>query len=396
MQHKLRILHVIPSISPLRGGPSKAIIEMVRALRKSGVDAEIATTNDHGPGLLDVPLNHGIDYQGVPVRFFKRFSPALSVMREFAYSRGFQQWLKQHIQEYDVIHVHAIFSFCSTYAMYLARKTGVPYIVRPIGQLEKWSLQQSKGRKAYYLRIIEKNNLLNAKAIHCTADSEQIQALNVLPGLKTHVIPLGLVMPELLAHAKQDLRQRWQLKDGIPILLYLSRLHPKKGIDILIEALAALQHPVQLLIAGEGEKTFKEQLNQQINTLGLSHCCHLIGFIDGVEKEQMLQGADLFVLSSHSENFGIAVLEAMASGTAVFVSEGVALSAIIKQHQLGYVSPLEVNAMASQLNTIVSDLPSSQKRGKAARHFVQTHYQWAHIAAQLKQLYQKVLNTHSV
>lgn len=129
----LKVLHVIPSVSPQRGGPSKAVLQMVAALKQTDVHAEIATTNDNGVDLLDVPLDTLTERQGAPIRYFERWSPAIPELREFQYSSSFVNWLKQHIKDYDLLHVHAIFSFCSSYAMWLARRTNVPY-VWPIGR----------------------------------------------------------------------------------------------------------------------------------------------------------------------------------------------------------------------------------------------------------------------
>jgi len=234
MQNSIKALHVIPSISPSRGGPSKAVIEMVSALQDIGVVAEIATTNDDSNNTLDVPLNLKTQYNGVPVIFFQRFSPPINALREFAYSRSFKQWLKKNIHRYDVIHIHAIFSFCSSYAMNLAKKNNIPYIVRPIGQLEDWSLSQSKFRKQLYLNLIEKSNLENANAIHFTAKSEQQQALTFLPNLSAQIIPLGVQFTKKEKNAKQKMLTHWSLKNDVVTFLFLSRLHYKKGLELFV------------------------------------------------------------------------------------------------------------------------------------------------------------------
>lgn len=387
-QHELRILHIIPSVSPKRGGPSKAIIDMVSALRKSGTNAEIATTNDDGDELLDVPIGNLIQHRGVPTRFFKRTSPKISALREFAYCAGFARWLKNNIANYDLIHVHAIFSYCSSRAMQIARKHNIPYVVRPIGQLEQWSLTQSRTRKIAYLKLFEKQNLEFADCVQFTSRSEQHQALELLPKLTSDIIPLGLELPMRIRQAKVKMEQRWNLQRDVPTLLFLSRLHKKKGLELLLKALAKQPNQdYQLVIAGEGDRSYTQSLQTLTEQLGLKAACRYVGFVKGAEKKLLLQGADLYTLTSHSENFGIAVLEAMASGTSVLISDQVALSKQVEENKLGFVTELSIEHIQAQLENALEDIDQTQELGRHARTYVKQHFQWSHIAKQLNQLY---------
>ncbi|PMB43192.1 glycosyl transferase family 1, partial [Fischerella thermalis CCMEE 5319] len=149
----MRVLHVIPSIIKVRGGTSQVVIDMVKALRKNNVDAEIATTNDNGDSLLDVPLNRRIEYEQVPVWFFSRYSSNLKDIREYSFSWQLTVWLWKNISQYDLLHVHTIFCYASTIAMAIARQKNIPYIVIPHGLLCEWSLQQKTQRKQIYLKL---------------------------------------------------------------------------------------------------------------------------------------------------------------------------------------------------------------------------------------------------
>ena len=391
----LRVLHVIPSVAACRGGPSQAVLEMVAVLRKSGINAEIATSNDNGTEKLDVPTGELIEYQGVPVRFFNRISTPVAPLREFSYAPGLSRWLNKHLDEYDILHVHAIFSYCSTRAMQVARRKGVPYIIRPIGQLEHWSLQQSKTRKSYYLQWFEQKNIEQAQCIHFTSRSEQTQAQEVIGQTPNEVIPLGLDLPMQVRSANTKIQQRWSLERETPTILFMSRLHPKKGLELLLDALASLSFmPFQLVIAGQGEDAYVQSLQTRIRSSGLEQRCHFVGFVKGAEKSLLLQGADLYVLTSHSENFGVAVLEAMAAGTAVLVSKQVALSEQVAAHKAGFVTSLDVADIMAKLRTALSDPELMRDYGEAARLFVENKLQWTQIAHRLEAMYRRCLKSN--
>ena len=154
----MKVLHVIPSIASVRGGPSQAVLEMVTALRHLNIDAEIATTNDNGDQVLDIPLHQKTEYNGIPSYFFANF-PAKTLPR-YAIPYRFIQWLLNHGNEYDLLHIHGIYSCLSSLTMAICRIKKFPYIVRPLGQLCTWSMEQSISKKQLYLYLIEKSYLL--------------------------------------------------------------------------------------------------------------------------------------------------------------------------------------------------------------------------------------------
>ena len=395
MSAPLRVLHVIPSISPLRGGPSKAVLEMVAALRQRGVDASILTTNDHGPGVdPSLPTGHWIDRQGLPLIAFPRWSPPVPALREFAFSPDLVRWLKGHIHNYDLLHVHAIFSFPSTWAMREARHASIPYLVRTIGQLSPWSLAQSPSRKLWMLRLIEQRNLNGAAALHFTsgAERDEVAALGLLP--PALVLPLGVRLNTQTSHRAKE---EGDLSDRITRFLFLSRLHPKKQLDRLLEALALLNQlrpdrPWELRIAGQGEPGYERQLRDQAESLGLGDRCLWLGQVEGERKEQELADADWLVLPSAAENFGIAVVEALAAGTPAILSPEVAVSELVAAAGAGLVCASTPPELARTLAEALGG-PSPATR-QAARSLAIKRLAWPAIATSLAATYTDIVKAH--
>jgi glycosyltransferase involved in cell wall biosynthesis len=388
----MKILHVIPSVASVRGGPSQAVQEIVKELRSLDVDAEIVTTNDDGDHLLDVPLCQPIVYKKVPVQFFHRFSPRIISIREFAFSTQLTTWLWQNVCKYDLLHIHAIFSYPSTVAMAIARLKGIPYIVRPLGQLCEWSLQQSANKKQIYLNLIERANLKHSQAIHFTSEMEQQEASYLNLGVPSFVLPHGLSIPPAIPDARHRLREYLNIPIDQPIILFLSRLHPKKGLDYLIPALGKLNcNRFTFVLAGSGSPEYTDELESVVVSTGIGDRTHFAGFLEGEIKNLFLQGSDLFILTSHSENFGVAVLEALAAGLPVIVTPGVALASVVEQHKLGYVIPQDVLEIANAVDNFLIYPELAKQMGDRARQFVLEKYTWENIACQMIQIYMKIL-----
>jgi glycosyltransferase involved in cell wall biosynthesis len=400
----VKILHVIPSVSPARGGTSRAVLDMVFALRDCGINAEIATTNDDGDNLLDVPLGKFIIYDRVPTYFFSRFSPQLPAVREFAFSGSFTTWLFQNITKYDLIHVHALFSYTSTVAMSIARIKGVPYITTPHGLLCAWSLDQSRQKKQSYLNLIERANLDRARAIHVTCEQERDDVVALNFKSPTSILPLALTeMPVAIPDAANLLRQNLNCPADEPIILFLARLHYKKGLEYLIPALGKLKdRRFTFVIAGTGTPAYEAEIKALIVAAGIENRTCMVGFVEGTQKDLLIQGADLFALTSHSENFGIAVLEALIVGTPVLLTPGVGLASIVRDNDLGYVADLNIDDIAQALDRHLSDPDRSKQIGIRARQFTIANYNWDRIAIDLIRVYQEIvtsidpsLNSHS-
>ncbi len=392
----MRVLHLIPSISFLRGGPSQAVLSMVAALRQQGVDASILTTNDDGSGIQRaMPLGHWHQQealgQAVPVLAFGRWSPSLSAVREFAIAPSLSRWLGKNSGQYDLVHVHALFSCTTSLGMAQLRKQRVPYIMRTIGQLNRWSLGQSRMRKQLFLKLVDRANLQGARYLHFTSEAERQEVADLHLSTPSFVLPLGVpVMPELSYGSQAVPNPKAPTR-----LLFLSRLHPKKQLPVLFDALAVLKkrHPLrpwQLEIAGDGDPEYLQYLQQHCAALDLCPHIHWHGFVQGEAKQELLQQADWFLLPSASENFGIAAAEALMAGTPVLLSPGVALAAQVHATQAGIVCEPTVQALAVCLEQCL-ELPSSRMR-LAARQLAEQQFSWPSITRRLIQHYEEVLH----
>jgi glycosyltransferase involved in cell wall biosynthesis len=394
----VKVLHVIFSVSSLRGGPSQAVLSLVKNLRSCGVDAEIATTNEAVTTLLDVPLNQKIEYEGVPVWFFEPFSPpnqgvSITSDKGFIFSATLTQWLWQNIRNYDILDNHYLFSYASTCAGAIARWQNVPYTVRTTGQLAPWALAQSRRKKQLYSFLIERHNLNRAAAIHCASSGEAEDARNF--GVKAPIItlPLGVEQIQYQPGSKQQLRQNYQIPATTPIVLFLARIHPVKRPELLLKALAHLaqKYDFHLILAGMGETSYLDSLNNLASLLGLKSRISLPGFVTGEAKALLLQGADIFVLPSVIESFGISIAEAMAAGLPVIVTEDVKISSEILAAQAGLVVPGEVEALAHALAKLLSNPNLRHQMGENGKQLATRRYSWEAIACQLASVYTAIV-----
>ncbi|MBD2426117.1 hormogonium polysaccharide biosynthesis glycosyltransferase HpsP [Phormidium sp. FACHB-1136] len=391
----LRVLQIVPSISLVYGGPSQMVRGFSQALAQAGSEVTVLTTDsngDSGQAPLDVPLNQPVEQDGYRVRYF-RCSP----FRRYKFSVDLLRWLSQNAQNYDIAHIHALFSPISTAAATVARQKNLPYILRPLGTLDPADLAKKKRLKQLYGQLLERPNLAGAAAIHFTSPLEAEVSHRFGVATTDWVIPLGVDPQPSLSRAEQDqVLDALQVPRDRPIVLFLSRLDPKKGLDLLIPALAQVaqaDRPFHLVLAGDNpqDPAYKQAIEQQIQTLGLAKRTTMTGFVRGAQKQALLQAAALFVLPSYYENFGIAVAEAMLAGLPVVISNGVYIWPDIVAGEAGWVCDLSVDGIAGALQESLQSPDQRKLRGQQAQRYAQTHYRWDAIAKQTLAAYDQVL-----
>ena len=388
----MRILQIIPSISLVYGGPSQMVLGLSEALAAQGIDVTIITTNsngDIGQSPLDVPLNQPIKQNGYQIIYF-RCSP----FRRYKFSLSLLQWLNANARQFDLAHIHALFSPVTTLAATIARGHNLPYIIRPCGMLDPADLQKKKQLKQIYAALLERANLAGAAAIHFTSKEEAkiserfgLDSTGKMPVSQDLIIPLGVtagLFPNRLRESQ------------VPIILFMSRIEPKKGLDLLIPALESILESgikFQFILAGSNpqDADYEAGINVKIQNSILGKYTTITGFVTGDRKNELLTNADLFVLPSYYENFGIAVAEAMAAGVPVAISDRIHIAEDIQQAEAGWVGPLEVRSIANSIKSALLDPDERQRRGLNGKKYAKKHYNWEAIAQQTIDAYQHIL-----
>ncbi|MFK7955086.1 MAG: glycosyltransferase [Lysobacterales bacterium] len=378
----MRILHVIPSISPQRGGPSAALFPMLCALRESGLDCGVLTTNDDGPSNGTIKTGQWQNVDGVPVLAFPRKLIGKRWFDEHIVAPQAIRWLNLEGQQWDLLHVHAIFSNLSTRSMSWARKHGRPYICRPLGQLCRWPLQQKPLRKRAYLTFVEKRNLMAANRVHFTSQQEYDECLDAGIKVAGMVVPHGIHLPKV-SRSRADQKNL--------SVVFLSRLDPKKGIERLIEGFSTVSvrgAALTLTIAGSGDERYEDSLK----ALAAGNAnIHFVGWVAGEVKQRLLERADVFVLPSFSENFGVVVLEAMGAGVPVVLTPEVALSQQVEDAGAGMVIDGSAQSIADGIDRLASDENLRVAMGQAGRSLAEQRFSWTAVADALGEQYRQVL-----
>ncbi len=390
----MRILHVQESLSPRYGGPSQVLTGLARAQERAGHSVVIATTNADYPrgvyrasGWDTLPGSRvGVLYGGV-------------VFRPLKVSRSLGVFLERETRGFDLVHIHGLYRFPPTYAAYQARRHGVPYIVRPHGSLDPFLYQRSSLSlvlKRLHERLFDLPDLKGAAAIHFTAEAEREKAALVPATTPSFVVPNGVEWDRFAELPERGrLRARWQLGEA-PVVLFLGRLHPKKGLEILIDAFSRVRGEgsrAQLVIAGPDNDGHGRDVIEWVRARELQGSVRFVGPLDGEDVVQAYVDADVFALPSHTENFGMTVVEAMACRLPVVVSGHVDIHPAIRSAGAGLVVG-GAPELAHALDSLLDDDGRRSRMGEAGRALVRERYTWSAVVGELDAAYEAAVDRH--
>ncbi len=384
----MRILQYIQSMLPIRGGTARAVADLSNALAGRGHQVTVWTG--------EVP-------EGAVVGEYKPGVPTMmkvdvTLGRLPRFGRHERARLRSRLSGYDIIHLHGMWSLANVQIGQDAVKAGVPYVTTVHGMLDNWSMAQGTLHKRAFMAMWGKAHLENAGVVQLTATAEQTQAQKWFPKGRTAVVSNILdLSPFRDAPGPEMARQRFPRlalagRDGArePMVLFLSRVHHKKGVDTLMKAVAEVNKrgaPCVLAIAGTGDDAYVASLKKLAETLGIADRVVWTGHIGGQVKISLYQAADIFALPTHSENFGYVFPEAMASGTPVLTTKGVDIWPELESSGAATILDISVEAFANELHRLLTDEAAlSAMRAKAKPWTFETFNEVA-ITAQYEAMY---------
>lgn len=370
-------------MSPESGGPAEAVRRLAQTARQDGVyHAEFVT--------LDPPDKPYVQSESLPIH-------ALGPGRgKYGYTRELDRWLKENLGRFDGVSVHGLWQYHG-YAVWKACRGRKPYVVFAHGMLDPWFKQAYPAKhrkKALYWEAIERRLLREATAVVFTSPLEAELAPKTYRGSKwtSCIVPYGTMEPagdrslqvERFYAACPEVRAR-------PFILFIGRLHKKKGCDLLIQAFAGADtdsSESQLVIAGPDEEGLKSELLSLASEAGVSERVHFPGMLQGDAKWGAFYSAEVFALPSHQENFGVAVAEALACGTPVLISNKVNIWREIAEDSVGLVEEDNLEG-AKRLLERWHGLSNAERMEMAARckPSFQRRYNVRHVPKILAELF---------
>ena len=363
----MKVLQVIASVADVNGGASTAIWATLKALQNRNVHSELVTTNEDGPyRVAEVPTGEFIDHDGHRVLFFPYRGDRYTTSWPMA------KWLLEHVRDYDLIHVHGLFRFAPVAAAHIALAKGVPYILTLHNTLGEWGLQYRRPLlKKLSIGLVEGRILDRARKVHLCSTDELTQVARIRPlGERSCVFPLGIDLPEATPDlTDSDAAGTLEAIAGRPMVLFMSRIHEIKGVDKLLAAFAAVRRTrpdAVLVIAGTGGEQLVARLRDSARQLGIESDTHWVGFVQGQRKQELLSRAKAFVLPSHSENFGYAVVEAMLAGLPVITTVNVPSGKFVTEADAGIVYDGSTELLEQSILEILN-LSDEQRRSLGAR-----------------------------
>jgi len=385
----MHLLNVVATLSSSSGGPATALLGASRALAALGHNVTVLSVNANRLG--EAVVGRGRETRHEAGVRFEYFPPAPP--RRWQRSPALARALPDEIAAADLAVIHGLYLHPLLAAGRACRRLGKPYVLRPLGTLDPVIQERRRWRKRLANRLGGQALLDGAAAIHFTSAAEAAIAQPWLKGQRSFVVPHGVTLPPpATTAAVAAFRARW-LAGADPVLLFLSRLTAKKGLDLLVAALPPLvaRWPsLRLLLAGNDEG-LRSELERRAAALGVGAALVFTGHLQGESIGAAFAAADLFVLPSRSENFGLAAVEAVGSGVPSVLTPGVAVAEELAAAGAAVLSEASPAALAARIAGLLADAGARCALADRGRAVVAERYGWTAAAGRLAEAYAAVL-----
>lgn len=380
----LRLLHVVANVNRGVGGPARSVPALLEEMARGGAATVLATLDDASLGPLPAPRGYRLESLalGSLGRALRGWSPP------------FARLLCTLAASADVVHGHGLWMWPNLYARRAAERAARPLVVSPRGMLQSWALERSAWRKALAWRLVERTNLQQARLFHATS-AQEAEAIREA-GLRQPIacIPNGVEAAAGTPPDRALLEARHPALRGRRWCLFLSRLHPVKGLPELLRAWAGLRErwpEWHLLIAGEAMDGYGAALQAQARALGIDGAATFAGRLEGEAKACALGHADLFVLPTHSESFGLAIAEALAHGVPVITTRAAPWPELSARRCGWWIDAGEAPLHEALHEALAQPAERLRDMGARGRELVATQYAWPAVAAAMMAAYRWML-----
>jgi glycosyltransferase involved in cell wall biosynthesis len=384
----MKVLMVIPYIADVYGGPSRVAKNLAEAIADQEIDIDLISTVADGSEKLSISTHQWIHEAGYRLQYFDCFH-----RNDFVISSDLVLWVAKNLRNYDVVHTHNVFSPMMLAVRWLCDRQNIPYITTPHGMLEPWALANKSSKKKLYYEWFEAKSLQKAGAIHTLnqQESDNIQALGFS---RLEILPNGIRQSEFEKLIDPELfYQHFPKTKDKDIILFLSRVDPKKGLDLLIPAFSSIRSQFpnsHLVIAGPDSVGFMPTVQSYLQAADCEDAVTITGMLTGDLKQAALVAANVYALTSYSEGFSMSVLEGMASGLPCVITTACNFPEA-GEAGVAKVVDIEIEAIAEALSELLADLPQAKAMGHLAREFVFQEYTWNKIATKLIAVYESLV-----
>lgn len=380
----MKLIQVTASYKPayVYGGPTMSVSKLSEELVTGKADIEVICTTANGNKELEVPIGQTVIVEGVPVKYFRRltkdhshFSPSLYI------------YLWKNTNSRSIVHIQAWWNLISVISCLVSLLKGSKTIISPRGTLSNYSFNNrtSFSKKAFH--ILVGRQLLKRCHFHVTSLKEEQDILSITPGKSITVIPNFVKLP---SNYISSIKESSIIEGDTLKLLFLSRIEEKKGLELLFSSLPGIKNDWHLTIGGSGNETYVENLHKLAQELKIADKITWLGQVSNEHKFDIIKDHHLMVLPSYDENFANVVIECLAMGTPVLITENVGLSDYVRKNELGWICQRTQSSLVETLMAVFNDIVKLQKISKASPGIIYRDFNESNLREQYLNFYYKI------